>query len=105
MFTTFAEYESVVRSTNNYQPGERPIIALALAGEAGETCNLIKKSIYRPEAIEDHQVLDELGDILWYLSALADSYGHSLLAVAQRNAEKVTRRHNKGTTYNQREAS
>jgi NTP pyrophosphatase (non-canonical NTP hydrolase) len=69
---------------------------LALGGEAGEAQNVMKK-IMRDENFtlsETRRVelLLELGDVLWYLSAAAHELGSSLDDLAQRNIEKLTAR-------------
>ena len=42
-------------------------------------------------------LIDELGDVLWYLSAMADELGETLEAVAARNLAKLKARQEKGS--------
>src|SRR5437899_3700858 len=81
--------------------------ALGLGGEAGETVDIIKKimransnwatcpsHMFINEAKRE-EIIAELGDVLWYLAAVARELGVSLNLVAMRNVEKLRLRHNK----------
>lgn len=72
---------------------------LGLTGEAGEVANIVKK-IQRDFGgeITDEirlKLKDELGDVLWYISACADELGLTLREIAEFNVEKLTKRHNR----------
>ena len=71
--------------------------AVALAGEAGEVCNEVKKW-HR----DDNQTLtdrrrdklrDELGDVLWYVSNMALDLGYTLEEIAEANQRKLEARY------------
>ena len=66
-------------------------LALGLAGEVGEVCNLIKKQ-ERDGADHTERIKEELGDCLWYLSQLCAKYS-SLEEVAAQNLEKLEERY------------
>ena len=73
---------------------------LGLAGEAGEVANIVKK-IQRDHAgvltdeVRD-KLLDELGDVLWYISACADELGLTLDEIAEHNIGKLAKRYERG---------
>ena len=72
---------------------------LGLAGEAGEVANIVKK-IQRDFGgkITDEtraKLKDELGDVLWYISACADELGLTLAEIAEFNIEKLAARHHR----------
>lgn len=72
---------------------------LGLAGEAGEVANIVKK-IQRDHggvitAETRAKLKDELGDVLWYISACADELGLTLNEVAEFNVQKLAKRHNR----------
>ena len=89
------EYDKFVRSTAVF-PAEFSIIypTLGLVGEAGEVAEKIKKSIrgdYIVDEVRDQLIL-ELGDVMWYNSALAQALGSSLEKVMEANVEKLSSR-------------
>ena len=47
------------------------------AGEMGEVCNEVKKEI-RDGGDRTERIISEIGDVLFYLSALAKSHGFKL---------------------------
>jgi NTP pyrophosphatase (non-canonical NTP hydrolase) len=78
------------RGDNLYYP------ALGLAGEAGEVCEKIKKVMRDKDGklnSEDRTMLiKELGDVLWYVSAIADELDAFLGDIALVNIEKLRSR-------------
>jgi NTP pyrophosphatase (non-canonical NTP hydrolase) len=72
---------------------------LGLAGEAGVVANIVKK-IQRDHGglLNDEirgMLKDELGDVLWYISACADELGLTLDEIAEFNVQKLAKRHNR----------
>lgn len=53
---------------------EKRFLALALAGEVGELCNIIKKQ-WRGDEIANEDIRKEIADCFVYLSLLAVNYG------------------------------
>lgn len=95
----FTEYQSEASRTALYPKRlnnlEYP--TLGLAGEAGEVANIVKK-IQRDHGgvVNDEirgKLKDELGDVLWYISACADELGLTLTEIAQFNVGKLAKRH------------
>jgi len=69
---------------------------LGLVGEAGEVAEKLKKS-GRDGAIFDKEgTLKELGDVLFYVAALANLYGGTLQTVAEMNRLKLDSRQRRG---------
>ncbi|KPJ95390.1 MAG: hypothetical protein AMJ53_02905 [Gammaproteobacteria bacterium SG8_11] len=63
---------------------------LGVAGEAGELANQHKKHLFKPGGMTNRDdVLDELGDVLYYVAILAYLNGATLEHVSQRNYEKL----------------
>lgn len=93
-------YQEEARKTC-FCPPEHKITypAMGLAGEAGELANKVKK-LLRGDQNRD-ELLDgikaEMGDILWYLSALADDVGVGLADVAGGNIAKLADRYTRNT--------
>lgn len=95
----FEEYQQEAKQTalypNRLKNLEYP--TLGLAGEAGEVANIVKK-IQRDFGGEitgetRAKLKDELGDVLWYISACADELGLTLAEIAEYNVEKLAARH------------
>lgn len=107
---SFRDYDREAARTRNTDtpPQQRATnAALGLAGEAGEVADLIKKNVFHGRPLDVPDLLAELGDVLWYLSWLADLHGSSLEEVASRNIDKLRRRHPDGfdPSYHGRERS
>ena len=69
-----------------------------LIGEAGEIANKWKKHLRDGVPFDQvrAQMLDEAGDVLWYLARLATELGESLNNVAQDNLKKLANRKERG---------
>lgn len=97
----FEEYQSEASQTALYprRMSNLEYPTLGLAGEAGEVANIVKK-IQRDSGgvITDEtrgKLKDELGDVLWYISACADELGLTLSEIAEFNVSKLAKRHNR----------
>ena len=95
---TFDEYQEFARSTAIY-PEDCKVTypTLGLCGEAGEVAEKVKKSIrdgldYWQEEQFKEDLTKELGDVLWYISALASDLDISLDEVAENNLLKLASR-------------
>ena len=69
---------------------------LGLAGEAGECCDLVKKSRFQDGRRIEEQLIDEAGDVLWYVAELASALGVSMDQIAVHNIEKLKKRYPDG---------
>ena len=69
--------------------------ALGMTGEAGEASEKIKKW-HRDGVIDKKQVALELGDVLYYLTRLANTVGYTLDDVKNMNVEKLESRRQRG---------
>ena len=80
---------------------------MGASGEAGELCDKVKKHWRNTNAEipelpgllteeQKSQIVLEIGDVLWYLGALASELGVSLDMIAQKNLDKLYDRHKRG---------
>lgn len=78
--------------------GERALVesALGLVGEAGELVDLLKKEIFHKHNVSGERLELEMGDVLWYLAAIATLQGLSLADIAEANLAKLRRRYPAG---------
>jgi len=91
MAMTFDEYQEFARSTAIYPEDCRVVYpTLGLCGEAGEVAEKIKKHMRDGRTLVGVGL--ELGDVLWYISALADDLGVTLEEIAQANVAKLSSR-------------
>jgi NTP pyrophosphatase (non-canonical NTP hydrolase) len=70
--------------------------ATGLAGEAGEVNDLIKKGIFHQHGLDRDKLIKELGDVLWYVAALATRLDASLGDIMQANVDKLKARYPAG---------
>lgn len=71
---------------------------LGLAGESGETIDIIKKHVYYGKPLDRKALLEELGDTLHYLTRLCELSGFDLTEVAHCNIRKLRKRFKMGVT-------
>lgn len=75
---------------------------LGLVGEAGEVAEKVKK-ILRDKGgsvspADKQEIIKEMGDVMWYLQALADYLKVPLSQIADVNLEKIHSRKARGVT-------
>ena len=68
--------------------------ALAIAGESGELCNLIKKCLRGDFTIEEkrHEILDELADVITYCDLAISSLNADTAATVASKFSTVSKR-------------
>ena len=70
--------------------------ALGLTGEAGEVAEHVKKHLFHDTPLDRDAVVKELGDVLWYVAAMAGALGIPLAEVGETNIAKLRRRYPEG---------
>lgn len=96
----FKEYQKRANATAIYDSKFSILYpTLGLTGEAGEVADKVKKIIRDGKSVvnERVEIAKELGDVLWYLAAVARDIGVSLDDVAMMNIEKLESRKERGT--------
>ncbi len=84
--------------TTEQDPGPGPekvtVALLGLAGETGSLLTLYKKWLRDGDAYQiiQQRISEELGDVLWYVAAIARKAGLELSQVAEQNLQKVSER-------------
>lgn len=69
---------------------------LGLVGEAGEVAEKIKKLIRDSSRFQNEEIMKELGDVVFYATALANIYGKGLQEVLELNIAKLDDRQKRG---------
>ncbi len=100
---TMNEYQKLAQRTAN--PELTAIEKLrngcyGLCGEAGECIDLLKKHEFQGHELNETKLIDELGDVLWYIAQTAVSLNTTLEEVAQRNIAKLRARYPEGFSAN-----
>lgn len=70
---------------------------LGLVGEAGEVAEKIKKLIRDSNRFHNEEIMKELGDVVFYATALANIYGRGLQEILEINIKKLDDRQKRGT--------
>lgn len=72
--------------------------AVGVAGEAGELLDAVKKNWAYNKPLDAHNVIEELGDLEFYLQAIRSHLGFTRLQILEANVAKLTKRYPTGYT-------
>jgi NTP pyrophosphatase (non-canonical NTP hydrolase) len=101
----FEEYQKQAKTTALYESLEkqRILTTLGLAGESGEVAEKMKKFFRdkKGQVDEDFRMnlKKELGDVLWYVAMLAESFDLGLEEIAGHNLQKLASRKDRGVLH------
>ena len=96
---TINEYQKLAMTTLNKElDRERVLIngAMGLCGESGEVIDLVKKWFAHGHELNRERILEELGDVAWYLAEVAYALDTPLEDVLSHNIEKLKKRYPEG---------
>lgn len=68
-------------------------MAVGICGEAGELLDAIKKKVIYRKELDVENVIEELGDLEFYMEGMRQKLGISRELCVQRNTEKLTKRY------------
>ena len=90
----FDEYQQETMKTAVYDKDVAvTYLALGLASEAGEVAGKVKKWVRGDTSyVDTDEIAKELGDVLWYVSQMAETFNLSLGDIAQANIDKLRSR-------------
>lgn len=92
-------YPTIVEFTQNKDISaeeELKDYSMGLCGEVGELVDLFKKMLYHGKEVDPVEILLELGDIMYYLTAISNVLGLDLDLVALNNNAKLMARYPNG---------
>ncbi len=94
---TFNAFSDLQFDTFVHRPDSLTYALMGIAGEGGEVIEAYKKimRIHGPTeltSVEKARLMDEMGDVLWYISKAAKLLGGSLEEVAAMNINKLFNR-------------
>ena len=88
------KYQELAMRTKNSPTRTKALItgALGLTGEAGEVADHIKKWYDQGHDLQVDKIINELGDVCWYVALMATTIDVSLSQVLEQNIEKLRKR-------------
>lgn len=89
----FDEYQ---KAANRTLMGKEQVLtncALGLTGESGEVADLVRKYTFQSSKLNKQQLTKEMGDVLWYLSQIAEWADISFDQVASENISRLEKRY------------
>ena len=87
--------ESVLRTARLSFSQEKQLqnILLGIAGETGEVLDCFKKQLFQDHPIDKNKIVNEVGDVLYYLYLLAYNQGFTISECMEANREKLQKRY------------
>ena len=93
---TINEYQKLAQRTSPDDHNKLLNGCMGLAGECGEVCDVLKKSLFQGHELDRTHMIEELGDCAWYLAEAASGLGVSLEDILLQNIAKLKRRYPAG---------
>lgn len=93
------EYQKLALKTLNPNLSKKDILingVMGLCGESGEAIDIVKKHLAQGHDLNKEHLIEELGDIAWYLAETAYALDISLEEVLKINIEKLKNRYPNG---------
>lgn len=69
---------------------------LGLSGEVGEFNDMIKKWVFHEKGFDIIHAKKELGDVMWHIALMCESFGWDLDEIMQMNVDKLKARYPQG---------
>ena len=101
---TANEYQVLAMKTLNKDLDEREVLingVMGLCGESGEVIDLVKKHISQGHPINKDKIIEELGDVMWYIAELATILDVKMEDIMKYNINKLSQRYEGGFTVEQ----
>jgi NTP pyrophosphatase (non-canonical NTP hydrolase) len=86
-------------TTLNPALSERDVLingVMGLCGESGEVIDIVKKHLAQGHELNREKMIDELGDVAWYIAEIATVLDVPLEDILTRNIEKLKCRYPEG---------
>ena len=93
------EYQKLALKTLNPSLSKKDILingVMGLCGESGEAIDIVKKHLAQGHDLDKEHLIEELGDIAWYLAETSYALDISLEEVLKLNIEKLQKRYPEG---------
>ncbi len=90
--TDSTNYQPVADRLNDTKTAQLIHYALGLATEAGEFQDAVKRYIAYGKALDNTNLKEEVGDIMWYIARICSLYGWDMKDVMDINISKLKAR-------------
>lgn len=93
------EYQKLAMVTLNKSLNEKDVLinsVMGLCGESGEVIDIVKKHLAQGHELNKEKMIEELGDVAWYLAEAATALNVSLEEILIMNIEKLKKRYPDG---------
>lgn len=93
------EYQKKAMEFLNPQLNEKDILingVMGLCGESGEVIDIVKKHLAQGHELNKDKIIEELGDVFWYIAEVAYVLNVKLEDVFTLNIEKLSKRYKNG---------
>lgn len=101
---TADDYQRQAMRTLNPALSKKDVLingVMGLCGESGEAIDIVKKYLAQGHPLNREKLMEELGDVAWYLAETAYALDVSLDQVLRLNLEKLRQRYPQGFSQNQ----
>ena len=96
---TINEYQKLAMTTLNKElSNEQALLngCMGLCGESGEVIDLLKKHLSQGHDLNREKMIEEIGDVAWYIAEIAYALNVDLETVLTKNIEKLKKRYPEG---------
>ncbi|AVK60592.1 nucleotide pyrophosphohydrolase [Lactobacillus sp. CBA3605] len=92
----FNDYQALANRTLYGNEQVLTNLSLGLASETGQVVDLVKKYTFHGKSLNKDQLTKQMGDVLWYLSQVAEWADIPFDDVAQQNIAKLNQKYPNG---------
>ncbi len=96
---TINEYQKLAMTTLNPNIDKKDVLingVMGLCGESGEAIDIVKKHLAQGHELDREQLIEELGDVAWYIAETATALDIELEEIFTRNIDKLRKRYPEG---------
>ena len=84
--------ESIVTSIEGYKPTRLIHGMLGLISESGEIADTLKRWLYYRQPLDEDNLKEEIGDLLWYVALICNTLGIQMSDCMESNIRKLQKR-------------
>lgn len=102
LFVQSSQVRSLFKQSKSGDKAEMLIhAAMGISGEAGELLDAVKKHVFYERELDMENMVEELGDILFYVQAASQVIGIPIEGIIAANVAKLNKRYPSGTYSNE----